>query len=467
MASELNVYLDGVHAGTFEQSAQGSLSFTYDDEYRRRGDATPLSLSMPLARATHKNAQASTYLKGLLPDSDGRLRELGAEYHVSHRNPFAILTHIGRDAAGAVQLLPEGAESTDAATRTGHVQLHSDQDFAEIVRDLVNNAETWGVRRAGRWSLPGAQPKTALFRTAEGQWATPLDSTPTTYIVKPAVPPYTEHHINEFMTMAAAKHLGLTVADSELATTALGDNVFISKRYDRLLGDGRWMRLHQEDICQALSVSPEKKYQSDGGPGVAAIAELFRSIPDRPARESSAAQFFDALVFNLAAVGTDAHAKNYSLMLNAQGASLAPLYDLGTHAPYPMPPGTSAKLAMSIDGEYTMDRVGQKALLVAARKLGIDEDSARTRVHEILSGITRAFDQSASDAAAILGEEPAIGRIVDAIFANATTRGWQESGLSIPLSDAAADPTRPRHAGKGGNAGKFDTRTHTEPEVGL
>lgn len=431
MAGELTVYLDGVRAGTFEQSAQGSLSFTYDAEYRRRTDATPLSLSMPLARETHKNAQASAYLKGLLPDSEGRLRELGAEYHVSPRNPFAILTHIGRDAAGAVQLLPDGTESPDAATRTGHVQQHSDQEFAEIVRDLVNNAATWGVRRAGRWSLPGAQPKTALFRTADGHWATPLDSTPTTYIVKPAVPPYTEHHINEFMTMTAARHLGLTVADSELATTALGDHVFISKRYDRAFRDGRWARLHQEDICQALSVNPDKKYQSDGGPGVAHIAELFRSFPGRADRVDSSTQFFDALVFNLAAVGTDAHAKNYSLMLSPNSATLAPLYDLGTHAPYPMPPGTSPKLAMSIDGEYTMDRVGEKALLVAARKLGIDQDRARARIGEILGGVTEAFDQAASDAREILGDEPAISKIVASISKNAETRGWRESGSTI------------------------------------
>ena len=424
MAGELSAYVDGVRAGTFAQTTRGSLSFTYDYEYRRRRDATPLSLSMPLTRETHKNAAASAYLKGLLPDSDGRLRELGVEYHVSARNPFAILTHIGRDAAGAVQLLPEGIESTDAVTRTGHVQRHSDQEFAEIIRDLINNAATWGVRRAGRWSLPGAQPKTALFRTHDGQWATPLDSTPTTYVIKPAVPPYTEHHINEFMTMSAARHLGLAVADSELATTALGDSVFISRRYDRMLVGERWTRLHQEDLCQSLGVTPDLKYQSDGGPGVARIADLFRSLPDRRDRENNSLQFFDALAFNLAAVGTDAHAKNYSLMLHGDRATLAPLYDLSTHAPYPMPEGTSAKLAMSIDGEYTMSRVGEKAMLVAARKLRIDQDSAQAHLRRILGGVTTAFDQAAADARVILGNDPAITRVVNSIAANAKARGW-------------------------------------------
>ncbi|GAA5037547.1 HipA domain-containing protein [Microbacterium fluvii] len=467
MAGELNAYLDGVHVGTFVQTTQGALSFTYDEEYRQQRGTTPISLSMPLTRATHKNAPASAYLKGLLPDSDGRLRELGAEYHVSHRNPFAILTHIGRDAAGAVQLLPEGAESTDAATRTGDLQLHDDQDFGEIVRDLISNAATWGVRRAGRWSLPGAQPKTALFRTEQGQWATPLDSTPTTYIIKPAVAPYTEHHVNEFMTMAAARHLGMTVADSELATTALGDNVFISKRYDRAKNDGRWARLHQEDICQALGINPDQKYQSDGGPGIARIAELFRSLPEREDRVNNAAQFFDALVFNLAAVGTDAHAKNYSLMLNQTRASLAPLYDLGTHAPYPMPAGTSPKLAMSIDGEYTMDRIGEAALLIAARKLDLDQDLAQARVREILGGITAAFDQAATDAAAILGNDPAIVKVVDAIAANASARGWQEPGLTIPLSDATVGTGRRSDTGRAGNPGKFDMRQHSSPGRGL
>lgn len=435
MASELHAYLDGVRVGVFTQSRTGALGFEYDDRYRRSRAATPMSLSMPLARQVHKNAPTRAYLKGLLPDSAGRLRELASEYHVSENNPFALLSHIGRDAAGAVQLLPDGEDSDDAATRTGRIQEHSDEDFADLVRDLIANSATWGVRRAGRWSLPGAQPKTALFRTAEGLWATPLDSTPTTHIVKPAVPPYSEHHIVEYMTIAAARHLGLQVAEGELATTTAGDDVFISRRYDRAFTGERWARLHQEDLCQALGVEPDKKYQSDGGPGVGKIADLFRGLPNGSDRQDNRRRFFDALAFNLAAVGTDAHAKNYSLLLDGSRATLAPLYDLGTHAPYPAPEGQPMKLAMSLDGEYTVDRVGENALQAAGRRLGLDPDEALVRSREILRGIVSAFDQAAADAISVLGNVPTITRVRDAIADNARARGWASSTIVIPPSD--------------------------------
>src|SRR5690606_37444203 len=122
-----------------------------------------------------------------------------------------------RDAAGAVQVLPPGQPSADAVERQGDVRELTDSDFAELVAHLVRNGDTWG-RCTGdaRWSLPGAQPKVALFRTEDGRWAVPHDSTPTTHILKPAVPPYPDHHINEFMTMAAARELGLHVADDSL-----------------------------------------------------------------------------------------------------------------------------------------------------------------------------------------------------------------------------------------------------------
>jgi len=81
------------------------------------------------------------------------------------------------------------------------------------------------------------------------------------------------------MTMSAARALGCNVAKSELQNID-GLDVFVTERYDRKLENGQWTRLHQEDLCQALSVAPDKKYQrQDGGPGLAAIAGLIRSLP--------------------------------------------------------------------------------------------------------------------------------------------------------------------------------------------
>lgn len=425
MASELVAYLDGVEIGVFGQSSSGALSFRYDEAYRAQRDATPLSLSLPLVRAAHKNRPARAFLQGLLPDSPGRLAELAREFRVNSGNPFALLSHIGRDAAGAVQLLPRGEASGDAAKRQGDVRVLAASEFAEIVSDLIRNGDTWGRRTDdARWSLPGAQPKIALFRTSDGRWAVPQDSTPTTHIVKPAVPPYPDHHLNEFMTMAAARELGLHVADDFLETTEHGDAVFVSRRYDRRLEDGRWHRLHQEDICQALSVLPENKYQTEGGPGVAAIMGLLNGLPDAEDRRRNGERFYDALVFSVASLGTDAHAKNYSLLLRRERAELAPLYDLGSFAPYVVSGSARPKLAMAIGGEYEVSRISTDALVATGVRLGVAREQAETRAREILGGIVRAYRTAADAARTELGDDPFIGRMVDSIQDYARGRGW-------------------------------------------
>ena len=423
--TELCVYLDGGFIGTMHQAPGGNITFTYDDDYRRAPDATPLSLAMPLVRAQHKNRAVRPFLQGLLPDSIGRLEELAREYRVSAENPFALLTHIGRDAAGAVQLLPPDEESPDAARRQGEVTELSDDEFADVIADVIANRETWGRHNpSARWSLPGAQPKIALFRTEHGRWAVPTDSTPTTHILKPAVPPYSDHHLNEFMTMSAARHLGLDVADDFIFTTNRGDAVFVSTRYDRERRGTRWARLHQEDLCQAMSVPPRNTYQEDGGPSVNRIAQLFAGLPSREDRARNTEGFFDSLAFNVAALGTDAHAKNYSLLLRGERATLAPLYDLGSHAAYPSPSGASLTSAMSIDGEYRMSGIGLGHLVSAGRRLGLEAEHAHFRAEQVTGGIVEAYRAAADDARAQLGEHPFIERLVSSITEYAEQRGW-------------------------------------------
>lgn len=135
------------------------------------------------------------YLTGLLPDSEATLERLGRRYGVSPRNPFALLRHIGRDAAGAVQVLPDGVGASDAASRRGDVEWLSDVDVRSLVGEVAAHPSDWDPRRdAGRWSLAGAQAKVALFRGRDGRWAIPRDSTPTTHVLKPAPAHLRGHH---------------------------------------------------------------------------------------------------------------------------------------------------------------------------------------------------------------------------------------------------------------------------------
>lgn len=421
----LDIYMDGVFAAEVLQTETGKTTLSYADVYRNSASATPISLSMPLERAEHGPRVVLPFLQGLLSDSEGRRKQLGQQFSVNWNNPVALLEYIGADAAGAIQILPHGEASSDAASRTGDVTVLSNAEFSEIVTDLIKNRDTWGTRTArGSWSLPGAQPKVALFQTENGQWATPNDSTPTTHILKPSVPPFGDHHLNEFMTMCAARTLGLRTASDDVIYTDAGDAVFVSKRYDRELRGGRWVRLHQEDMCQALSVDPSQKYQADGGPGIKDAAKLFRAFG--PAnRESAAWQFFEALCFNLAMQGTDAHAKNYSIMLTEDNASLAPLYDMASHAPYPLLAGESLKLSMAIDGEYRMNGVGIRHLEKAARSLGLNEQHARERAEEILRSTPEAYLEAADIARDRFGDDAFIDTLVDSVAEYGVSRGWR------------------------------------------
>jgi serine/threonine-protein kinase HipA len=103
------------------------------------------------------------------------------------------------------------------------------------------------------------------------------------------------------------------------------------------------------DMCQALGLHPTRKYESDGGPGVRRIVELLREQSSSP--DEDVQSFLDAIAFNWLIAGTDAHAKNYSLLLGQNGVvRLAPLYDLASILPYPAVDMSKVKLAMKIGG---------------------------------------------------------------------------------------------------------------------
>ncbi|MFI5736672.1 type II toxin-antitoxin system HipA family toxin [Kribbella sp. NPDC051587] len=397
MADErLATYLDGVRVGTLQQNAHGGLSFEYDDTYRHDPSTVPLSLSMPKAEGTHTNKRVLAFIAGLLPDSEPALQRLGRKYGVSANNPFALLGHIGRDAAGAVQVLPMTSDCDDAAGRQGSIEWLSDEDVDRTLNDLARSPESWDPGRyAGRWSLAGAQSKIALFRSPQGRWGVPCDSTPTTHILKPSMPRFAGHHLNEHLCLRAAQLCGLPAADTDLLTTDRYE-VLIARRYDRILDNtGRWRRLHQEDLCQALSVPPAKKYQSDGGPGITQIGRLLATSGLPASQQRNLRTFFDYLVYNVAIAATDAHAKNFSLLLSARDIRLAPLYDVASFLPYDQE--SRLQSAMKIGEHWDMTSVTEKDWAAVGTRLGLTRDEAIDRARTLRAKMPAAFATAASE----------------------------------------------------------------------
>ncbi|RFA11433.1 hypothetical protein B7R21_13345 [Subtercola boreus] len=398
----LDLYLDGALCGSIEQAGGGNLLFHYDAGYRVRPHPTPLSLSMPLAAGVHKKRTVLPFLQGLLPDNDEALGAMARRFGVSARSPFALLEHVGSDVAGAVEIVGAGIDASDADQGGSRVRPVDRAEIGLMLSHVVSEY-TDGVPYddpAGRFSLAGAQPKIALHRFGDGSWGVPEDSTPTTHILKPAVGQIRRLDVVEQLTMHAAAYLGLDVAETELETIA-GWDVFVTRRYDRAYRDGVWRRLHQEDLCQALAVTPAKKYQHrDGGPGLSEIAKLLRSLPFEADRRAAGQAFYRAFVFNVVAGCTDAHAKNYSLMLEGAFVRLAPLYDLATYAPYwnGVSPLNSA---MSVGGEYRFDRIGGQNLAAAGRQFGVSPEDARDIVEATREGVVEGFEYAIAHLAAV------------------------------------------------------------------
>ncbi|MGL5810298.1 MAG: type II toxin-antitoxin system HipA family toxin, partial [Nocardioides sp.] len=386
----LRVYLDGVPTGLVEQTPQGALGFSYHPDYESLDSPTPLSLSLPLKSRRHSNKAIRAFLDGLLPDNQAARERLARDYGVSPNNPFGLLRHIGRDAAGAVQILPSDAEASDASARTGDIEWLSDDDFGTLTRGLAENGADWDPgRHGGRWSLAGAQPKIALFRDpATAAWGIPRDSTPTTHIVKPAIEGLASHHVNETLCLRTARETGILATTIEVADVD-GLQAVVVERYDRARDrTGRWGRIHQEDMCQALAVHPSLKYQSDGGPGVAEIGSLLSALREDD-RDPTAKAFFKAFAFNILVGGTDAHAKNYSLILAGDLVRLAPLYDVASAAIYPQQ--ERLRSAMKIGDTWRMPDVTDRDWTTTARRLGLTADIALETVEDLRSAIPDAL----------------------------------------------------------------------------
>ncbi len=414
MTDQLQAYLDGVLAGRLTQAAGGALSFSYDDAYLTRRAPTPLSLSMPLSGSRHSNRVVSAWLDGLLPDNLGVREEWGRRFQVSPRNPFALLRQVGRDAAGAVQVLPVDVEPPDAAQRSGNIRRLSHREVCDLLAGLTVRDGGWQVGAgSGRWSLAGAQNKVALHRLDDGGWGVPEDSTPTTHILKPTRRDtrFADLHVNEFVCLRAASNLGLRTAHVELADFG-GAKTLVSTRYDRGRGaEGGWLRLHQEDLLQAMSYPPSKKYQSDGGPSVKNVAHLLATLA-LPDRDLVRLGFFDALAFNVLVGGTDAHTKNYSLLLRGPRVAMAPLYDVASYAPY-LQPGEVTRSSMKIGRSWTARDASAEDWSAVGASLGLDRDDALSRVERLRRGLPDAVAAAAEEApAAFLPEARRVAQAV-------------------------------------------------------
>ena len=345
----LDVYLHGAKVAVLEPGTGTDYTLAYTPEtVAAAGEgAIVLSQSLPVRAEPYDPIATRTFFEGLLPES-ARRQQIATELKISPNDSYRLLEKIGRDCAGAIVIFPAG---TALGLDDPVVEWMDDDELARMVDELPRRP--LGItRRDGkmRLSLAGVQRKLTLIRSESGAYGRPGADAPSTHLIKPQYDsefPDLAH--NEMFCMRVAACLGLPAAETSLETIA-GRSCLVSRRFDRSTDGAATVRLHQEDLCQALSIPANLKYQRDLGPGFHQFRELLQEI----GRGADVRTMVRAAVLNFVLGNSDAHGKNFAILFAERGRQLAPLYDVVSTAVYESAETADLDEDMQLDDEMAM-----------------------------------------------------------------------------------------------------------------
>ena len=414
MSTILNVYLKSEKIGRLQLDDSRRFIFTYDKDWLRLETAVPLSISLPLQSEPYQDDRARPFFSNLLPESEFRqiiARKLG----LSENNDFALLEAVGGECAGAVSLLPEDTRPTGEQS----YRTLTDDQLNELVNELPKRPLLAGEEGI-RLSLAGAQNKLPVYyqkNQQSGVVSLPIGEAASSHILKPPMKNYSHTVENEAFCMQLAIDIGLTVPSVDILHKQV--NLYLIERYDRAYTidgaeDGRLLRNHQEDFCQALGVAPDQKYEKEGGPGLQQCFTLVREKSVLPIQDVS--RLLDWVIFNYLIGNADAHAKNISLLLTQQGPQLAPFYDLMCTAIYD---GLTDRLAMKIGGKDKPDWVIERYWQVFADDIEVNYKLVRNRLAYMKEAVRDAAPATRDTFVEKHGECEVYEEILDIIEARA------------------------------------------------
>jgi serine/threonine-protein kinase HipA len=402
--------MNGQLAGTWHVHKNRPQEFQYAESWLSSRHGRMLSLSMPFqpGNLPYKGDLVENFFDNLLPDSREIRRRIQQNYSAKSSSAFDLLAEVGRDCVGAIQLLPEdeepdGWDRIEARPLTGlEVERHLN---AALSTSLPGEEQD-----EFRISIAGAQEKTALL-WHDNRWHVPLGVTPTTHIMKLPLglvgnmrADMSASIENEWLCSKIMQAYGIETARCDMAR--FGERkVLVVERFDRKLSASReyWLRLPQEDMCQALGCSPSQKYESDGGPGMARILELLRG--SRMAEKDRRTFYKTQILFWMLAA-MDGHAKNFSVFHEASGAyRMTPLYDVLSMRPIISEKANhlswhDVKQAMAFrsrNTHYRLRDIHPRHFYSVARKLGLGGE-----IDSIIEEILVATPGVISDVGAML-----------------------------------------------------------------
>lgn len=416
----LAVWVNGAQVGQWRVPARGAMEFQYESDWVNSPQGRPLSLSMPFTvdNSPIHGKSIESYFENLLPDSEAIRKRLQTRFKTTSVQAFDLLTAIGRDCVGAVQLL--AVEEKPTKVRTINADALSPAQVALQLSRMLSPSVGNLSEDEFRISIAGAQEKSAFLRH-NGKWCRPIGATPTTHIFKLPLglvgnmrADMSSSVENEWLCSRILAAYGVPVAACTMGK--FGEyKVLIVERFDRVLhSSGKyWLRLVQEDLCQATATPSYKKYEADGGPGTLGIARILQSSTQR---DQDLMTLFKAQLLFWMLAATDGHAKNFSIRILAGGRyQLTPLYDVLSAWPVigskaSQVPIQKARLAMAIHSQgahYKIKDIQRRHFHHLAKQMGIgaavgsiiDEVIALTPtvINAVASELPPAFPSKVSD----------------------------------------------------------------------
>lgn len=402
----LNVWMNGQPVGTWTVAENRPQRFQYAEAWIKSQAARILSLSLPFqpGNQAHAGKTVENFFDNLLPESKEIRERLQQKFRARSGQAFDLLDEIGRDCVGAVQLLPEDEEPRGwdriAATPLTQTQVE------HLLKAVVSPAFASQVEADQfRISIAGAQEKTALL-WHEGQWHIPKGATPTTHILKLPLglvgnmqADMSTSVENEWLCSKLVAAYGMEVADCRIQV--FGETkALVVERFDRRLAPhaGYWLRLPQEDMCQATATPAATKYEADNGPGMKKILDLLRGSSQQ---QHDRRTFLKAQILFWMLAATDGHAKNFSIFHERNATyRMTPLYDVLSAWPVigEGPNHLSShrvKLAMawrSENAHYRISEIQRRHINRVAANLGVGKN-AEDIIEELLVDTPKAIDK--------------------------------------------------------------------------
>ncbi len=383
MSRQLNILYNKEVAASLSHNEFGYLQLNYDKNWLNSKNSCAISSNLPLSDITYREEDFKNFFLGILPENHNK-DIIANIFEIGVGNYFDLLEKIGGECPGAISFI-----NNDNGIIDDNYQYKklSELELYQLIKQLPQNPLLAGQDQI-RFILSGERSKIAICIDDEGSIFLPLNNSPSTHILKPQFNGFSNYVINSAICLDLAQLCQINAINAVIGV--IGDiECLLVERYDRkFTKNNQLIKIHQEDFCQILKLSPQNKYQQDQGPSLYDCFNILKHNCSVPAANMSI--FLNMVLFNLLIGNNRAHGKNFSLIYHKNVVKIAPLYDAFSTLYYN---DTSQIMAMSIGGQYNCNEIGIKEIELFCNECSLSFPLVKKRIYDLSKKILFNIDQ--------------------------------------------------------------------------